>query len=131
VQALIVQNAVAHAEGLSDGFVPARAYWANRSAETEKPMRDLLTLKTTRFQYLHGASRPERINPDSWTLHQALLDRPGNVDIVAGGQAYRRDVPKAEVHLFDGGHFLLEEHAEAVATLIRKFLGAQRNAQRR
>jgi hypothetical protein len=30
-----------------------------------------------------------------------------------------------------GGHFLLEEHAEAVATLIRKFLGAQWNAQRR
>lgn len=32
VQALIVQNAVAHAEGLSDGFAPARAYWANRSS---------------------------------------------------------------------------------------------------
>ena len=42
----------------SDGFAPARACWANRSAETEKPMRDLLTLKTTCFQYLHGASCP-------------------------------------------------------------------------
>ena len=35
---------------------------------------------------------------------------------VAGAQAYRRDVPKAEVHLFDGRHFLLEKPAEAVAT---------------
>jgi len=45
---------------------------------------------------------------------------------VDGAQAYRRDVPKAEVHLFEGGHFLLEEHAEPVATLIRKFLGRHR-----
>jgi surfactin synthase thioesterase subunit len=50
---------------------------------------------------------------------------------VAGGEAYRRDVPRAEGHLFEGGHFLLEEHAEPVATLIRVFLGAQRNAPRR
>jgi pimeloyl-ACP methyl ester carboxylesterase len=35
---------------------------------------------------------------------------------VAGAQVYRRDVPKAEVHLFDGTHFLLEKRAEAVAT---------------
>jgi len=97
-QALIVQNAVAHAEGLSDGFAPARAYWANRSAETEKPMRDLLTLKTTRFQYLHGASRPERINPDSWILHQALLDRPGNADIqLAIALRLSRPTPRPKV----------------------------------
>ena len=98
VQALIVQNAVAHAEGLSDGFAPARAYWANRSAETEKPMRDLLTLKTTRFQCLHGASRPERINPDSWILHQALLDRPGNADIqLAIALRLSRPTPRPKV----------------------------------
>ena len=97
-QALIVQNAVAHAEGLSDGFAPARAYWANRSAETEKPMRDLLTLKTTRFQCLHGASRPERINPDSWILHQALLDRPGNADIqLAIALRLSRPTPRPKV----------------------------------
>jgi pimeloyl-ACP methyl ester carboxylesterase len=40
--------------------------------------------------------------------------------------AYRRDVPKAEVHLLEGEHFLLEEHAETVATLIRKFLERHR-----
>jgi pimeloyl-ACP methyl ester carboxylesterase len=45
---------------------------------------------------------------------------------VDGAQAYRRDVPKAEVHLFEGEHFLLEEDAEPVATLIRKFLGGHR-----
>ena len=49
----------------------------------------------------------------------------------AGAEADRRDVPKAEVPPCEGGHFLLVEHAEAVATLIRKFLGAPRDAQRR
>jgi surfactin synthase thioesterase subunit len=56
----------------------------------------------------------------------------GKNDPVVHGrcQAYRRDVPKAEVHLLEGEHFLLEEHAEALATLIRKFLSAQQDAQR-
>jgi pimeloyl-ACP methyl ester carboxylesterase len=163
VQALIVQNAVAHEAGLSEGFAPARAYWAKRSPETEKPMRALLTLETTRFQYMHGASQPERLNPDSWVLHQALLERPGNAEIQlellydyrnnpplypkwqaylrerqpptlviwgkndpffteAGAHAYRRDVPGAQVHIFDGGHFLLEERADEAAALIGSFL---------
>ena len=81
VEALIVQNAVAHAEGLSEAMAPARRFWANRNAETEQAMRGLLTLETTKFQYLHGAARPERISPDSWMLDQALLDRPGNAEI--------------------------------------------------
>jgi pimeloyl-ACP methyl ester carboxylesterase len=81
VQALIVQNAVAHAEGLSEGFAPARRFWADRNPQTEKEMRGLLTLETTKFQYLHGAARPELISPDSWTLDQALLDRPGSAEV--------------------------------------------------
>jgi pimeloyl-ACP methyl ester carboxylesterase len=44
-------------------------------------MRTLLTLDTTRFQYLHGARDPSRVSPDAWTHAQALLDRPGNADI--------------------------------------------------
>jgi pimeloyl-ACP methyl ester carboxylesterase len=35
----------------------------------------------TRYQYVHGAKEPERVSPDTWTHDQALLDRPGNVDI--------------------------------------------------
>jgi pimeloyl-ACP methyl ester carboxylesterase len=166
VDALIVQNAVAHAEGLSDALAPARQFWANRNAETEKPMRGLLTLETTKFQYLHGAARPERVSPDSWTLDQALLERAGNAEIqlallydyrnnlsrypgwqaylrekqppllvvwgandpfftVAGANAYKRDVPDAKVHFFDGGHFVLEEYSTEVAALIKRFLQGQ------
>lgn len=40
----------------------------------------------------------------------------------AGATAYKKDLPKAEVHLFNGGHFLLEENGEEVAALIQSFL---------
>ena len=41
----------------------------------------------------------------------------------AGAEAYRRDLPKAEVHLVDAGHFALETHADEIAGLMRAFLG--------
>lgn len=40
----------------------------------------------------------------------------------AGAQAYRRDLPNAEIHLLDGGHFALETHGGEIAVLIREFL---------
>lgn len=43
--------------------------------------------------------------------------------IPAGANAYKRDLPDAEVHLLDAGHFALETHAGEIATLIREFLG--------
>jgi pimeloyl-ACP methyl ester carboxylesterase len=41
----------------------------------------------------------------------------------AGAEAYRRDLPKAEVHLLDAGHFALETHHGEIAAHIRDFLG--------
>lgn len=40
----------------------------------------------------------------------------------AGAEAFARDLPDAEIHLLDGGHFLLESHLGEVAPLIRAFL---------
>jgi pimeloyl-ACP methyl ester carboxylesterase len=37
-------------------------------------------------------------------------------------EAYRRDVPTAQVHVLDGGHFVLDTQAHAAAALIRRFL---------
>jgi pimeloyl-ACP methyl ester carboxylesterase len=39
-----------------------------------------------------------------------------------GARAFTADVPDAEVHLLDGGHFLLESAGDEVAALIRDFL---------
>ena len=81
IEALIVQNGNAYLEGISQAFEPLQAFWAHRNSETEKPVRALLTAETTKFQYMHGAQDPEKINPDSYTFDQFFLDRPGNDDI--------------------------------------------------
>ena len=42
----------------------------------------------------------------------------------AGAQAFKRDLPKAEIHLIDGaGHFALASHGDEVARLMMDFLG--------
>ncbi|HET6605792.1 MAG TPA: alpha/beta hydrolase [Rhodopila sp.] len=41
---------------------------------------------------------------------------------VGGAHAYRRDVPDAEVHVLDAGHFALDEKVDEAAVLIRRFL---------
>jgi pimeloyl-ACP methyl ester carboxylesterase len=40
----------------------------------------------------------------------------------AGAKAFGRDLPDAEIHLLDAGHFALETHGEQIATLVREFL---------
>jgi pimeloyl-ACP methyl ester carboxylesterase len=41
-----------------------------------------------------------------------------------GAEAFRRDIPAAEVRFFDTGHFALETHCDEIAGLIRQFLGS-------
>jgi len=46
-----------------------------------------------------------------------------------GADAYRRDIPDAEVLLFDTGHFALETHAVEIAAAINEFLAAKEISQ--
>jgi pimeloyl-ACP methyl ester carboxylesterase len=162
IEGIVVQNGNAYAEGIGAGFDAMKPFWANRNAETEKPVRELLKKETTIFQYTHGVKDVARINPDSYTFDQFLLDRPGNDTIqlnllhdyqsnlarydgwheffrdkqpktlivwgkndpfftVEGAQAYLKDIPKAELHLLDTGHFALEDSSEFIAQQIVSF----------
>jgi pimeloyl-ACP methyl ester carboxylesterase len=40
----------------------------------------------------------------------------------AGAEAFKRDIPDADVRFFDTGHFALETHAAEIAAAIRDFL---------
>ena len=40
----------------------------------------------------------------------------------AGAEAYKRDIPNAEVQFFDTGHFALETHCQEIGAAILKFL---------
>jgi pimeloyl-ACP methyl ester carboxylesterase len=43
-----------------------------------------------------------------------------------GAEAFKRDLPKAEIHVLDAGHFALETQADVIADYIRTFLAKQK-----
>ena len=82
VQALVVQNGNAYAEGLDNEFwQPIKEYWKEKTAEHEEPLLRFFSREATIWQYTDGVRDKEAISPDNWTVDQALLDRPGNVEI--------------------------------------------------
>lgn len=57
--------------------------------------------------------------------HPPLLAVWGKNDpffLPAGAEAFKRDIPDAEVHLYDTGHFALETHVNEIGAEIRRFL---------
>jgi len=82
VTAIVSQNGNAYEEGLGDAWGPIRAYWAAPTPKNREALRQqILTPEGTRWQYTHGAIHPENVAPESYTLDEALLERPGNRDI--------------------------------------------------
>ena len=81
VQSLIVQNGNAYDEGLLEFWDPIKAYWADKTPENAKPLRDLFTIDATKWQYYTGVRDSGSISPDNWRHIQPLLDRPGNNEI--------------------------------------------------
>ena len=164
IQAIISQNGNAYDEGLSPFWAEfLYPFWKERNPETEAKAASLLTLDMTKLQYQAGFRSSESVSPDTWTLDQAGLDRPGNkaiqldlfydyrknpplypawhkylqthqppvlavwgkndpIFLPAGATAFQRDVPKAELHFLDTGHFALEEDGDTIASLIEDFL---------
>ncbi|KQX11868.1 alpha/beta hydrolase [Streptomyces sp. Root431] len=165
VTAIVSQSGNAYLEGFTPFWDVLFAHAKDREAN-EAGVRELLTPEATHWQYTHGvpADRLDRISPETWTLDQAGLDRPGNKEIQlqlfwdyqfnldgypafqeyfrthrppllaawgrgdeifgpAGAEAFARDLPDAEIHLLDAGHFALETHGEEIAGLVRDFLG--------
>lgn len=78
IQALIIQNGIAHMDGLTPALAPLQTYWQERSAANESAARNFLKRETTMFLYTQGTRHPERLNPDAWNMDQYFLDRPGN-----------------------------------------------------
>lgn len=163
VTALIVQNGNAYNEGLEQFWDPINAYWETGGSTEREAIRWLTSIKATKWQYTNGVNDTSLVSPDTWTIDQALLDRPGNAEIqldlfydyrtniplypqwqayfrkhkpatlvvwgkndaifvAAGAAPYKRDLPDADIHLLDTGHFALETHGSEIAKLIREFL---------
>jgi pimeloyl-ACP methyl ester carboxylesterase len=81
VQSLIIQNGNAYEEGLRDFWAPFKTYWKDSSETNAEPLRKLLTIEATKWQYTHGTRQAEAISPDNWLVDQTQLDRAGNKEI--------------------------------------------------
>src|SRR5580698_8916276 len=81
VQALIVQDAVAHNEGLGANWATRRAFWADRAAHEEALRTNLLSLATTKTRHIGDDPNLEFYDPDLWTDEYAFLNAPGQAHI--------------------------------------------------
>ena len=163
VEGLIVQDAVAHNEGLGANWATRRAFWADRGAYEEKLRANLLSMATTRTRHVGDDPNVDRYDPDLWTDEFSFLNAPGqgqiqsdlfydyrtNVEAYPKWQAwmqktqpkllvvwgrhdlsfdpgeperYRKDVPDAQIHVLDAGHFALDTKADEIADLVRGFM---------
>src|SRR5271170_4059661 len=163
IETLIVQNAVAHNEGLGPSWKPRRAFWADRAGNESALRANFLSLPTTRTRHVGNDPNVNRYDPDLWTDEFAFLSKPGQSHIqsdlfydyrtnvssyskwqawlrekqppllvlwgkydpsfeLSEPEAYRRDVPKAEVRVLDAGHFALDRAADQISQLVRGFM---------
>ena len=53
----------------------------------------------------------------------AVWGKNDTIFLPAGAEAFRRDIPDAEVRLYDTGHFALETHVRQIGSAMREFLG--------
>jgi pimeloyl-ACP methyl ester carboxylesterase len=81
VTALIIQNAIAHEEGLGRLQAVRKGFWADRAANEAKYRAGLASLDIARLRHVNGSPHPERYNPDLWNDEVAFLARPGEADI--------------------------------------------------
>jgi pimeloyl-ACP methyl ester carboxylesterase len=167
VRAIIVQNANAYLDGLTD----ARQVFFRKAHDDRTPgniaaLNKLVSREAViERQYLRDVpvARLEIMSPDSWTHDLVFLqtekdrkiqvqlfqDYQSNIDaygvwqqvlrqhqfpalivwgerdpafIAAGAKAYLRDLPNAELHLIDAGHFAVEEKAAEIAGYVLTFM---------
>ena len=166
VQAMIVQNAVSHEEGLSPLWAVRRAFWQDRSAHEAEVRSNLLSLEATRKRHVGTSPDPTLYDPDLWLDEYYFLNQPGQGDIqldlfydyqnnlksypkwqqwlrdykppllvlwgrydtsftLAGAEAYKKDDPRAEVHILEAGHFALDLRPKEIIRLTQEFMARQ------
>lgn len=170
ITAIVSQNGNAYEEGLSPGWAPMRAAWADPSAQNREALRKFNTLDMLRWQYLEGVKDTSKVAPDGYLLAHEAIERIGvepQMDLLVdygqnvkqyaqlhdyfrryqppllaiwgkhdpfflppGAEAFKRDIPKAEVQFVDSGHFAIETHGAEIARTMRSFLDRHLGARK-
>lgn len=167
LEALIVQNAVAHHTGLASIWNQRKAFWNDRIRHEQDVWESLFSIEANRRRHVGSDPRFEVYNPDSWVDESTFLSQPKQAEIqldlffdyrtnvaayrrwqrwlqdhqppllIVWGKydlsfensepyAYQRDVPSAEVHFLEAGHFALDVAADEVAAITSEFLARLR-----
>lgn len=164
VTAIVVQNAVAHNDGLDEKrWAGPRAFWADRAKFEDQFRQRLTSLQGAKARHIGNSPHPERYSPDLWDDEFAYLSKPGIAQIqvelfydyqsnvaayplwqgyfrtyrppmlvlwgkydpsfaLPEAEAYKREIPGAEVHVLEAGHFAMDEAVHQIAALMRPFL---------
>lgn len=80
ITAIVSQNGNAYEEGLSPGWAPMRAVWANPSVENREALRKFNTFDMTKWQYMEGVKDQSLVAPEGYVLAHAAIERIG-VDV--------------------------------------------------
>lgn len=81
IEAIVTQSGNAYLDGFTPFWEPLFAYATDPNPETEAEVSKYLTHEANKWQWTHGTRDPEHISPDTWTLDNANIDRPGNREI--------------------------------------------------
>ncbi|MFL6685355.1 alpha/beta fold hydrolase [Paraburkholderia graminis] len=163
VKGIVIQNAVAHEEGLGPLWETRKAFWKDRAQHEASLRANLASPDALKLRHVGTSPNPQRYDPDNWRDEEQFLARPGQAAMqtdlfydyrtnlesyprwqawlrehrpptlvtwgkydpsftVHGAHAYKRDVPDAEVHVLDAGHFALEEASDDIAALTLDFM---------
>ncbi|WP_210408155.1 alpha/beta fold hydrolase [Allokutzneria sp. NRRL B-24872] len=165
IAGLVIQNGDIYEDEHGPKYAPLKEYWNNPTPEGRAKLGNAVSEEGFRDEFV-GEIPPrlvERVSPDLWRLHWALMSTPARREnlitlladqrntvpwfarqqdylrqhrpptlIVWGphdgympegaARAYLRDLPDAELHLLDAGHWALETHLDEISALVRTFL---------
>lgn len=110
--------------GVADETLVNPESWYHDYALISRPGNDKVQLKLL-LDYASNSELYPLVHEyfrDSKVPLLAVWGRGDEIFGPAGAQAFAKDLPDAEIHLLDGGHFLLESALDKVIGLIRSFL---------
>ena len=116
-----------YVHGVQDEALVAPEAYALDSALLARPGNDEIQLDLF-LDYASNVALYPKFQEYFRTKRPPLLAVWGKNDpffLPAGAEAFKRDIPNADVRFFDTGHFALETHSAEIAAAIRGFLEVQ------
>ncbi|MDI5961213.1 alpha/beta hydrolase [Streptomyces sp. SL13] len=113
-----------YVNGVPDPTLVSPDNWIHDQALLDRPGNDEIQLKLFRdyptnvdlYPEVHRYFRESRVPLlAAWGANDEIFGPDG-------ARAFRQDLPDAEIHLIDSGHFALESHLEEITGHIRGFL---------